>query len=99
MTFALIFLTLIIKIRQGLLSEQQKRALLAWAQRHDVALIEYDRGELSFSEFRPPSIASLLDEDSSLAVISICDYSDTLSFALTLGYMLCRNCAADIIFD
>ncbi|MCF2863843.1 PLP-dependent aminotransferase family protein [Pseudoalteromonas sp. Cnat2-41] len=80
-----------------LLSEQQKRALLAWAQRHDVALIEYDRGELSFSEFRPPSIASLLDEDSSLAVISICDYSDTLSFALTLGYMLCRNCAADII--
>ncbi|WP_076412525.1 PLP-dependent aminotransferase family protein [Shewanella sp. UCD-KL12] len=73
------------------LSVEEKKSLINWAEDHDVTLIEYDRGELYFGASRPVTIASLVAETSSCSVISIGDFYDTISPAISLGYLLCIN--------
>ncbi|BAJ03889.1 aminotransferase-like domain-containing protein [Shewanella violacea] len=73
------------------LSVEDKRALIEWAIEHDVTLIEYDRGELYFGGRRPVTIASLVTQTCPCRVISIGDFYDTISPAISLGYLLCSN--------
>ncbi|SFD40044.1 PLP-dependent aminotransferase family protein [Pseudoalteromonas denitrificans] len=80
------------------LSKQEKLQLIAWAEKNEVALIEYDRGELSFSGQRPPSVTSLLMTDSTCKVISIVDFYDTISATISLGYIICRNTYKECLF-
>ncbi|NRD75712.1 PLP-dependent aminotransferase family protein [Shewanella sp. VB17] len=73
------------------LSVEDKQSLIEWANEHDVTLIEYDRGELSFGPSRPVTIASLVTQAQPCKVISIADFFDTISPAISLGYLLCIN--------
>ena len=73
------------------LSLEDKQSLINWANEHDVTLIEYDRGELYFGATRPVTIASLVSESSHCKVISIGDFYDTISPAISLGYLLCND--------
>ena len=75
-----------------LLSDDNKQALITWAQSRNVILIEYDRGELYFSGQRPKSIIHLLQNHHKTPAISIGDFSDTVSFSFSLGYMVCHQC-------
>ncbi|MCE9686918.1 PLP-dependent aminotransferase family protein [Shewanella sp. AS16] len=86
------------------LSRDNKLALIYWAQRHGVTLIEYDRSELYFGAERPVTLASLIAgecvEASSAGdswatakckLISIGGFYDTLSPSISLGYLICIN--------
>ncbi|KPV94305.1 putative HTH-type transcriptional regulator YjiR [Pseudoalteromonas sp. P1-9] len=81
-----------------LLHDQDKKALVAWAQARDVVLIEYDRGELYFSGVRPKSIMHFLTPQDKTPAISIGDFSDTISFSFSLGYMVCHQCIELCLF-
>lgn len=81
-----------------LLSVSEKQSLLAWAQTRNVALIEYDRGELAFSQPRPKPITALVNQDTQIPVISLGDFTDTVSFSFSLGYMICHNSADLCLF-
>lgn len=74
-----------------LLSPDNKLALIDWAEQHQITLIEYDRSELSFSDQRPATIAGLAAAQQRGKVISIFDFYDTISPAISLGYLLCVN--------
>ncbi|MBC9933237.1 PLP-dependent aminotransferase family protein [Chitinophaga qingshengii] len=67
------------------LSVDQQQALLAIAQRHDIALIENDiYGDLHFSGSRPPTIKAL--DDSGL-VMTFSSYAKTLAPGIRLGWL------------
>jgi len=80
------------------LSINEKRQLIAWAEKNDVALIEYDRSELHFFGQRPKSVSSLLSKNSQCRVISIVDFYDTVSASISLGYLICRNTYKECLF-
>lgn len=68
-----------------IMPEANKRALLALAQRHDVAIIEDDvYGELAYSYPRPRSIKSY-DEDGRVLLCS--SFSKTLAPGLRVGWI------------
>lgn len=71
------------------ISVEDKQSLIQWAGERDVTLIEYDRGELYFGRDRPVTLASLVPHTSPCRVISIGDFYDTISPAISLGYLLC----------
>ena len=73
------------------LCSEEKKLLIEWAEQRGVTLIEYDRGELYFGDERPMTIASLVNKQSSCRVICIADFYDTISPAISLGYLLCVN--------
>lgn len=73
------------------LSNNNKLALIQWAEKHEVTIIEYDRGELHFGTQRPCSIASLVTPDSHCRIITLSDFYDTLSHTISLGYLICTN--------
>ena len=81
-----------------LLSDIDKQSLAQWAQRRKVILIEYDRGDLCFFGERPKPITHFLNVTDQVPAISIGDFSDTVSFAFSLGYMLCHQCIEAIKF-
>ncbi|WP_394132819.1 PLP-dependent aminotransferase family protein [Shewanella maritima] len=86
-----------------LLCVEDKRALLVWSVKHQVTLIEYDRGELYFGANRPVSLTHLVSHSqqhinspdaevlSKARVISIGDFYDTVSPTFSLGYLHCKN--------
>lgn len=73
------------------LTDAQKNALLSWAQKRHVTLIEYDRSELHFSANKPSSIAQLAEHFTDAQVISIQDFFDTVSTRICLGFVICVN--------
>jgi DNA-binding transcriptional MocR family regulator len=73
------------------LSDENKIALIKWATEYQVILIEYDRSELHFAQQRPRSLASLAVNESQCKIISIGDFYDTISPAVSLGYIICIN--------
>ena len=77
------------------LSDDDKRRLIAWAEHNSVVLIEYDRGELYFGNHRPVSTAALVQDDSKVKLVSITDFYDTVSDRFGLGYLLCINTFAE----
>lgn len=80
------------------LTTKEKKQLIAWAEKNEVALIEYDRSELHFSSQRPKSVSSLLTSNSTCKVISIVDFYDTVSAAISLGYIICKNTYEQSLF-
>ncbi|MCL1125042.1 hypothetical protein [Shewanella surugensis] len=81
------------------LSNNEKQALILWAESHDVTIIEYDRGELHFGGNRPCSIASLVKQDSTCRIITIIDFYDTVSHTIALGYLICTNTLESCLFS
>ncbi|MGB0893375.1 MAG: PLP-dependent aminotransferase family protein [Parashewanella sp.] len=89
-----------------LLTIENKKALLKWAEQRQITIIEYDRGELSFDQNRPPSLAAVaLDmiklselNGDKIKLISNADFFDTVSPALHLGYLICLNTYQDCLF-
>ena len=81
------------------LSDKEKQLLLEWAQSRNVVLIEYDRGELSFTDNRPKPITSFVTNKHTTPVISLADFTDTVSFSFSLGYMICHQCADACLFS
>ena len=81
-----------------LLTQKEKSELLAWAQRRGVVLIEYDRGELAFNNMRPLPITSLVDDSMTTPVMSIGDFTDTVSFSFSLGYIICHRSAEQCVY-
>jgi len=79
------------------LTQNDKLALLKWAQRRQVRLIEYDRSELHFSSCKPKSLAELASSFDDVCVISIQDFFDTVSTRICLGFMLFVNCHDDLL--
>lgn len=74
------------------LCDEDKISLIQWAERRQVTIIEYDRGELCFNNARPNTLASLAQHNShSLQLISIGDFYDTVSPSMGLGYLICIN--------
>lgn len=73
------------------LSENDKLALIKWATNKGVVLIEYDRSELYFGDIRPKSLAQLASDVPGARVISICDFFDTISSRVCLGYVIGIN--------
>lgn len=74
-----------------LLTDTQKETLLAWAEKRQVTLIEYDRSELHFSANKPASLAQLAQKFPKVKVISIQDFFDTVSSRICLGFVICVN--------
>ena len=73
------------------LTNSEKESLLKWAEKRDVALIEYDRGELYFGQSRPASLAYLAKANSKVKVLSIQDFFDTVSSRMNLGFVIGIN--------
>ncbi|WP_299004111.1 PLP-dependent aminotransferase family protein [uncultured Shewanella sp.] len=80
------------------LSNKDKLALIQWAEKHEVTIIEYDRGELHFGTHRPCSIASLVTPNSHCRIITLSDFYDTLSHTINLGYLICTNTLDPCLF-
>lgn len=74
-----------------LLTETQKLALLEWAEKRQVTLIEYDRSELHFGAMKPKSLAHLANSFNNVSLISIQDFFDTVSTRVCLGFVICKN--------
>ena len=75
-----------------LLSTSEKLSLLQWAEKRNVTLIEYDRSELYFGDTKPQSLAQLSKQTPNVSLISICDFFDTISTRIYLGYVIAINC-------
>lgn len=68
-----------------LLSDEQKKEILAVAQQYEIALIENDiYGDLNFSGVRPANIKSF---DQSGLVMTYSSYSKTLAAGIRLGWL------------
>ncbi len=78
-----------------ILSEKDKLALLTWAKKRNVILIEYDRSPLHFFGNKPLSLSELATNKNfnDIQIVSIGDYFDTISMTFSLGYMVCIGCS------
>lgn len=74
-----------------LLSDTDKLALLKWAKKRNVTLIEYDRSELYIGETKPKSLTHLSEQVKGVRVIGIYDFFDTISTRICLGYLISVN--------
>lgn len=80
-----------------LLSTEEKLALLHWAARHNITLIEYDRSELHFGCDKPPSLLRLANQVEGVCVISIQDFFDTVSTRICLGFVISKGARASLL--
>jgi len=80
-----------------LLTDKQKLDLLQWSANCHITLIEYDRGLLNFSGFRPASLADLSELVPGSQVICIQDFFDTVSSRINLGFMLSKTMSEPLL--